>query len=421
MSNFGKILVVNSQTVYKNNATGITLRSILSTTPTNKVMEVYRYDSDDRVNQNLGFQSVQIPPKSMPLNYIFRKLMKNDNYKDRDIVEGSPYGENVQYNWKQVVKIVVKAVLENSWIIPNKKFIEQVDAFSPDYIYTLSASFYVNKWVLYFAKRYNIPIVVHYMDNWRETIYTQDKRTKWLNSLFERQIENMETKMKCGLTISELMKCAYSQKYHKKYLALMNTVKVQPYREKLEDKIIIIYAGGMHLKRNEVLKSISDFIASKSKLELHIYTSNLNIETYGKEFKGENTFFHCTVPHEKICKIYENADILLHIESFDEKVIQYTKYSMSTKIPEYMMAGRPIICYAPHSIAAYQYVVECKAGIGVENLYEFEKALDLLSDSEIRKQFGSRGYLNAKKNHSVEALKETMKEVFCSEEKISKG
>ena len=38
------------------------------------------------------------------------------------------------------------------------------------------------------------------------------------------------------------------------------------------------------------------------------------------------------------------ADILVHVESF-EKSNMICNYSMSTKIPEYLSIGRPIICF----------------------------------------------------------------------------
>lgn len=410
-----RILVINSQSVYKNNATGITLRSILSIFEPEQIMELFRFESENCVKERMNFKSYQIPPASMPINYWIRQTFGNDNYKDHDSCEGSPYGTEIKYSWKQVVKTTVKAVAENSWIIPDKKLIKKVDEFAPDYIYTLSASFYINKWVSYFANRYDIPVVIHYMDNWRETAYTQDKKIRWINTVFERQVEYLERRMKCGLTISEAMRVVYTNKYHKKYMAAMNTVRVFPYIQRNSDKIAIIYAGGLHLKRNETLKSVSDFIQGKAQYELHIYTSQLDICEFSNDFTGENTFFHRAVPHEQIYDIYAKSDILLHIESFDAKVMEYTKYSMSTKIPEYMMSGRPIICYAPHSIAAYQYVAQSNAGIGVENTAELEDALALLVDPEKRKYYGDNGRSVAVCNHSIDSLKRLVEEVFCDD------
>lgn len=407
-----KILVINSQSVYKNNATGITLRSILSTFEPEQILELFRFESDNCVKERMSFTSLQIPPASMPINYWLRRIMGNDNYRDHDSAEGSPYGADIKYSWKQVAKITAKTVAENSWIIPNKSFVKKVDEFAPDYIYTLSASFYINKWVRYFADRYRIPVVIHYMDNWRETAYTQDERTRWINKIFERQVESLEDRMKCGLTISESMRIAYTNKYHRKYMAAMNTVKVLPCIHRNSNKIVIVYAGGLHLKRNETLKKVSDFIRNKAQYELHIYTNELDICEFSNDFIGENTFFHTAVPHEEIYDIYAQSDILLHIESFDAKVIEYTKYSMSTKIPEYMMSGRPIVCYAPHNIAAYQYVEQSNAGIGVENTAELENALTLLANPEKRKYYGVNGHLVAVRNHSVDSLRRLVKEVF---------
>ena len=118
------------------------------------------------------------------------------------------------------------------------------------------------------------------------------------------------------------------------------------------------------------------------------------------------------VPHEKINEVYKDSDVLLHIESFDPKTVEYTKYSMSTKIPEYMAARRPIICYAPNCLAVYRYIEKTGAGISVSTSDELSCALDKLKDLHIRLQFGKQGEKAVKLYHSESNLKSVLKEVF---------
>lgn len=58
--------------------------------------------------------------------------------------------------------------------------------------------------------------------------------------------------------------------------------------------------------------------------------------------------------YEGVLKQMENSHFLLHIESFDEKDRLYTRYSISTKIPEYMMSKRGIIAFGPSDIASIE-------------------------------------------------------------------
>ena len=66
----------------------------------------------------------------------------------------------------------------------------------------------------------------------------------------------------------------------------------------------------------------------------------------------------------------QQADFLLHVESFDEDDINFFKYSLSTKIPEYLSVGRPIICYGPKNVGTVEYLNNRKLGIVSDDVEE---------------------------------------------------
>jgi len=45
---------------------------------------------------------------------------------------------------------------------------------------------------------------------------------------------------------------------------------------------------------------------------------------------------------------------------FDKKSFQYIKFSMPTKVPEYLSTGVPILVFAPSQTALYKYAEEAK-------------------------------------------------------------
>lgn len=404
--------MVNSQSIYKDNATGITMRSILSHIPGDNVMELYRYEPSNRACDKFDIKSIQIPPQSMPLNYCLRKMLRLDNYKEKDSIAITSYESSVNYSLKDIARIYFKAAAENSFLVPSRGFLNIIDEFRPTCIYTMGGSFFVGKWVLFLSKRYSIPIVVHYMDNWRETAYTQDKRLFKLHKRINKQLDEMENRMSYGMVISDYMGEAYTKKYHKKYLSLMNTVSVVHIPHTNSNKIRIVYAGGLHLGRDKILRDVAECVNKRKDYTLYIYTSDKDKKAYGFEFFGLNVTFKDYVPHEKIVEVYKNSDVLIHIESFDPKTVEYTKYSMSTKIPEYMAAGRPIICYAPNCLAAYKYIKKTGTGISVSTSDELSLALDKLKDLPIRLHFGKQGEKTVKLYHNESNLKSVLKEVF---------
>ena len=64
------------------------------------------------------------------------------------------------------------------------------------------------------------------------------------------------------------------------------------------------------------------------------------------------------------------ADILLHVESFNEKMKKYTRLSISTKIPEYLASKRLIIAIGPVDIASIEYLKDNKAALILDNNIE---------------------------------------------------
>lgn len=412
MKQFGRVLVVNSQSIYKDNATGITMRSILSHIPSENVMELYRYEPNNRASDKFNIRSIQIPPQSMPFNYYLRKMLRLDNYREKNSIAITSCEIGIDYSLKDIAKIYIKAAAENSFLAPPREFLNIIDEFRPTCIYTLGGSLFIGKWVLFLSKRYSIPIVVHYMDNWRETAYTQDRRLFRLHKKIDKQLDEMESRMSYGMVISDYMGEAYTKKYHKKYLSLMNTVCVEHIPYTSSNKIRIVYAGGLHLGRDKILRDVAECVDKRKDYTLYIYTSNNDKKAYCSEFFGLNVIFKDYVPHEKINEVYKDSDVLIHIESFDPKTVEYTKYSMSTKVPEYMAAGRPIICYAPNCLAAYKYIKKNGVGISVSAPDELSLALDKLKDLPIRLQFGKQGEKTVKLYHSESKLKNVLKEVF---------
>lgn len=411
-----RILMINTQSIYKNNATGITMRSIVSVFPEDHIMELYRYDTKNKIAQRFNFKSIQLPPKAMPFNYCIRKFFHLENYTDAEKQNGAAYGSKVKHSLKEIIRNTIKALLENSLILPDKRLLKMIDAFKPQVIYTMGASFYIHKWTLLLSKRYQCPIILHYMDNWRQTAYTEDSRMLWLNKKLNRQVSRLEDRMENGLTISDEMAEVYQKLYRHHYYPLMNVVESMDICQTEHKNINIVYAGGLHLGRELLLaeteKAIIEINKCGCNFRLLIYTSEDNRKKNCCLFHNEVTTFCPALPHERIGEAYEQADILLHIESFDPQVIQFTKYSLSTKIPEYFASGKPLLCYAPETIASYRYIMESGAGYCVTTQEGLLHALQTLQSPEVRYKMGELGKKIAKNNHSRQKLEEIVLKVF---------
>ena len=413
MEKIPRILVINEQSMFRNNATGITMRSIFEKLPGQNIFELFWYATYTPVENKMGIRSEQIPSRYIPVNHFVRSILGYENVYATAKDGGLNFGSQIKISRKQVFKHKVKAVVEKSFLLPSRQWLKQIDDFAPTAIYTLSGSFYVNKWVLYFAKRYKCPVVIHYMDDWRATIFMQAEALKPLNRKLNKQIAAIEKHMKTGMVISDAMAEEYKKRYGYNYLAAMNTVKQMKLPEPEKGNgLHIVYAGGLHLNRYLSLLEVAEAMQAFPDMRLSVFTSKGNAEAYEKLFPWDNVTFRDPVPNDQIDTVYAQADVLLHIESFDPKVADYTKYSLSTKIAEYLASGRAIMCYAPEHIAVHQYLKDNHCGLCVASKEDLESVLEKLRDETLRLQLGACGRVMAEKNHSQTHLEEVLRKVF---------
>lgn len=129
--------------------------------------------------------------------------------------------------------------------------------------------------------------------------------------------------------------------------------------------LTMVYAGGLHYNRWKVLEQIAVVLQNinlteKCKCCLKIYSSqNISDEIIKRITIDGASVFCGAASASQIAQIYSDADILLHVESFEKTAIASTKYSFSTKIPEYLSASKCVVAVGPTNVASIRYLSNC--------------------------------------------------------------
>lgn len=369
-----------------------------------------------------AIESVQLPKLCWPANFLARNVLgaKIAGRLNKHIVEADRDGSTLWLRICTGIKQVGLALLDTlPLLLSNKKLLRKVDGFHPDIIYTMGAAVVPLKISLFFAKRYDCGIVPHFMDNWRSTLYSDSIILAPFRKQLLYYLECVESKMQCGLVISPKMAIMYANESGRQYVALMNTSSHVPMTAPAQTRsgVVFTYAGGLHLGRWHTLRLVERCIArlraQGHELSLVIYTKDLDRQHYNHKFCPATTEFREFLPHGRVAEAYADADVLLHIESFSEQMANFTKYSLSTKIPEYMAAGRPIICFAPAYLAVSEYIRETGVGYETTTEAEFEAAAILLVLSpKLRSELGFRAMKVAQENHSAPVSHEILRQTF---------
>lgn len=406
MKGYPKLLIINDESIYKKNATGITLRSLVRTWPTDSIIEFHLWNPSEEEREDLEFKSFLLPANVLPINRLFRLVTRASQENESN---GISFGRNIstlsKWNLTHDIKEYAKYIGESKCvnIRPVVELLSR-ESFIPDVIYTMGSRFAIHSIVDKLANYYKCGTCFHFMDNWRESAFVNTSSILKLNYKLNLSINKVMEHNTNSLVISPLMKIAYEDKYKGNYDVLMNSVSInKPCKFVNHDSIHFVYAGGLHLNRYVSLLVIQDTISRvRINAKLYIYTSITNRKKYENLFDKNITVFRDFLPHNRVREVYEDADVLLHVESFDEKQLLYIKYSLSTKIPEYMSSGKPILCYAPENISVYQYVNITKSGLCASNKASLEKCiLALYNSAGLRKKIGCKGYNQALIHHEI--------------------
>ena len=182
--------------------------------------------------------------------------------------------------------------------------------------------------------------------------------------------------------------------------------------------LTMVYAGGLHYNRWKVLKQIAKSLkeindSEKRKCFLKVYSSqnlsNKIVEAINLDGASE---FCGSLSASQIAEIYAGADILLHVESFDSNAIASTKYSFSTKIPEYLSAGKCVLAVGPAEVASIRYLSDFACVIH-DDTHLTSALKKMILDDDYRNSVQNACTVHYEADFSRAKQKECMEHILC--------
>lgn len=410
--NFPKVVVISFKPFNRIDNTGITLSNLFDGWDKNSIAQIYWADIEPEVEVCKNY--FKLSSKIAYVDYYIRKLISVMVPKRRNSMSSTVVPlRKEEKNLRNMLHLHMRAFADFSPVKLPKLLFDWINEFNPDIIYCSLGDGRSLKIANIISRKIGKPIAPHFMDDWPSTLYTQNELYGLARLLVNKNLKSIFQKSNGGLCISELMVKEYENRYQKPFSEFVNCVedslfsKPKPGRS-LDNIFTIIYIGGLHLNR---WKSLLDVSAAIEKINenierviLKIYCPNGDIQLYSKHFsKFNSTKFEGSLSSSEVYSKLETATVLLYLESFEPNVIKFTKFSLSTKIPQYMAAGKTILAYGSKSLASIQQIVIAKAGeVVIENKIEAieEKINYLLDNQNSLSSYSENGYLFAKKFYS---------------------
>ena len=396
-------------------ATGKTLHNIYSNC-TNIEFKQYCLDYDPSYHSTT-VSTLYISKLKSALFYIFKNLYRKIfDSKHDNISPNSSVASSITHKSNGVVAFF-KALLD---VLPKKMSvhsIKEIDAFNPNVVLTMGENISCLKTAHTLSERYNIPIVLHIMDDIENSIYGDSVIVRYFRKKYLSLLKEVYARTKYNLAISEKMANEYQQRHNVHFSNAMNCIySLHRYPHPNNKKLRFVFSGGLHGGRGETLYEMGKIIKNnenlKNKITLSVYTSKKYIDSYSKKFE-DLIELNNYVPEKELFENLGKADILVHVESFEQSEIDYFRYSMSTKIPECLSVGRPILCYGSTEICTVSYIEEKKVGIVADTPEKLIEAIKLLvSDEKLRGEISKNALKVAENEHLASSVATRVEKVF---------
>ncbi len=262
---------------------------------------------------------------------------------------------------KKIIKLMVGNASHPTFLKKlDSKILKIVDDFNPSVIYTTLGSYGLNQLVLRMRKRFDIPMVVHIMDDWISATNTYGLFAFIFGWAVRRQFKKILSLASRLYVISYDMKIEYESRYGFEFSVLHNGVedtRIIQNQKKIDGRIIKIgYVGT--LLANVQLNGIGDLIKAMNqinqvsadyKFKLFMYISPSSFEYTKSVISESDTLVLKVAPSgdDDYYQLLESMHILFVPAPFNTTGFNYTKFSVPAKLPSYLASNSRILGYGP--------------------------------------------------------------------------
>lgn len=426
------ILVVNGEPFNDLTATGITMSNLFRGWPKARLLQIYTANASPNID--LCPTSIRLSSRNLkPFSFFCGQSSARPHSVDVATVGAlAKSTDATPSTHRRVLQTFRKFVVPFLDFMPyqlNSADLKTIREFKPDVIYSMLGSIRLVRLVDSLAKLFEVPVVPHFMDDWISTYCVPGRSvgSPIHVSYLQWAVKRLFDSVPLAMSIGELMSKEYSLKYARDFFDFMNPVEVSATyprmtNQKLGEPVRFVYVGGLHLGRAECLAEIGavlqDLKDEVCPVVLDIYAPAHDAESATRlEAIGDAVVYRGSVRPETVGNVLSESDIAVHVESFSSDCAEYTRLSVSTKIPQYFAAGIPVLSYGPSGLASCLYVRSSGAGVLVDKkggsaLGEAIRTLAL--ENDCRREMGMRAWTRAREFHEVTAVRRRFCEALFS-------
>lgn len=298
----------------------------------------------------------------------------------------------------------------------NKNFDTFIDRKKPDILFAFAQSPYILWPLIQYLKNHTTCKVV--------LLLADDVYGGYDHCAFYRRGYLKRELKKCILAadklygISDEMSELYVKRFGKRVTTLYKgcDLSFEP-KQYLNQPLRFVYAGNLLWGRDDTLAQVAEALEKINqggqKAVLEIYTGTTITEQNRQKLeKGKSSQILGSRSYEEIKQIMHEADVVLHVESFEEKQKDAVRHSFSTKIIDCLQSGSQVLGIGPDGISSIEYLKKVdgavvidqqdQVGYVVEELIQKNK---MLENAKLTRQY-------ALQKHELNSVQEKLRDEF---------
>ena len=316
------------------------------------VISYYRISEKQIVQRLMHFNTGKRVGEEV--NPQYEKEKSNDHYDQS-------FSEIKRKRWN--IFFVLREIIWRFGKVDYDGLTEYVKAFDPDIIFlSFYYAAYVDRIALHIKKKMNIPMVLEAAVDIYSMKQISFDPVYWVNRLYIRSMIRKTVRRSEKLyVISEYMKTDYEKMLSIPCSVLYKSPDLSrkkfDYSPKGNDEpLTFLYTGNISSGRWKSLGILGKTLKDAGLGELDIYTPTPMTDRIRQGLKFCNV--HPPVSAAEVVNLQNEADVLVHAESFSLRDKLEVRYSISTKVMDYISDQRCILAIGPRDIASMSFLNE---------------------------------------------------------------
>ena len=396
-----RVLVVSAPPMGGVGGTGVTLANLFTRVPPDHIASLHL--DPGTADPHLSGSSLRVPEMGAPMEARVRRAVGRKTggvSAPSGIVAAGSVGSA-----RGRASAWGTAALDLSPVRLSTDVLDWARESRPVVIYSPLGSVRVMRIVRILSERLNIPVLPHFMDDWPRTLYSDHEFFGLARRRVQEELRSVIRRSPFLLAISRPMAEEYGDIFRRNGRVFMNCVNDEDFAAPSAARTagparILTYIGGLHLERWRSLIGLAQTLLHLDpQIELRVHAPEAHLREHQlKVADFPNVRWGPSLNNFEVPAALAAADVLVHVESFEPGPRRYTRLSISTKIPQYLAAARPILAVGPTEVASMRYLIETGSAVVIQQDDKMRLAA-LLTDHALRSTMAERGLAQAHRFH----------------------